>query len=54
MIAVTVAAFELIVREELCLNAEGKMRKLETVRLGPRFGVGRQDHTQSLSRARKG
>ena len=54
MIAATVAAFELIVRGESCLKAEGNMRKLETVSLGPRFGVGRQEHTQALSRARIG
>ena len=52
MIAATVAAFELIVRGDSCLKAEGNMRKLETVSLGPSFGVGRQDHTQALSRAR--
>lgn len=34
MIAATVAAFELIVRGESCLKAEGNMRKLETVQLG--------------------
>ena len=49
----TVAAFELIVREEFCLKAEGNMRKLETVSLDPRFGVERQEHAQSLSRGRR-
>ncbi len=34
-----VADFELIVREEFCLKAEGNRRKLETVSLGSRSAV---------------
>ena len=47
--AATVADFELIVRGEFCLKAEGNMRKLETVSLDSRSGAGKQGHTQSLS-----
>lgn len=46
MIAATVAAFGLIVRGELCLKAEGNMRKLEMVSLGPRSEVECHRHTQ--------
>lgn len=52
MIAATVAAFGLIVRGELCLKAEGKMRKLEMVSLDPSSEVEGQEHTQPLSKAR--
>lgn len=38
MMATIVADLELIVREEFCLKAEGKMRKLDTVSLGSRPG----------------
>lgn len=53
IMAATVAAFGLIVREELCLKADGNMRKLEMVSLGPGSAVERQEHTQPLSRARR-
>lgn len=43
MTAAIVADFELIVREEFCLKAEGNMRKLGKVSLGSRSGVGGKD-----------